>query len=273
MFSLLGAAFLGLVLGGTTEGASGQQRPAQNTGTHGQSGVLTDWWGWPATIVTGLAATFALDETVRELVANPQGRHGRGLTGLGNDYGDWEKTAPWLLGGSAAIGLLLEQATGAKKVAAGTLGVFAGSMANVALNRLIGRSRPFEEMGAWHFDPGRSNAALGSGHAAYTFAIAAAIDELVEGPWAIPFYLAAGGTAAARVRSDRHWLSDVVFGGLVGYLGGGAATRMATRWMGLEGTGSEVSSEADRHVTVMPVGGLGSAGTVGLVISVSVWNP
>jgi len=131
------------------------------------------------------------------------------------------------------VGALAEGGDGARRGGAALLGVLSGSLANESLNRALGRRRPSEGMGTWDFDPFHGHASLGSGHAAYTFAIAGAIDEVTEGWVAIPFYAMAALTGISRVYDDRHWLSDVAVGGFIGWWTSRRATRTATRLLGV----------------------------------------
>ena len=179
-----------------------------------------------------LGTSFLLDEPVRSFARKLQSPLPKHIAGLGHTYGDWQTTAPILAGGGLALGLALEGGRGARLASAAFLGVFAGSMSNTFINWTLGRSRPREELGSTRFDPFRSNASLGSGHAAYAFAIAAAVGEVTDGWWATPFYAAAAVTALARVHGDRHWLSDAVVGSLIGFLVSRHATRTAMRWFG-----------------------------------------
>ena len=181
-----------------------------------------------------MGAAFLLDGPTRDLAQGLQGAFGDDLARLGHDYGDWQGTAPFLAGGGLIAGLALDGPGGAGKAMSAFFGVFAGSMANTLLNWTLGRSRPREERGVLHFDPFRDNASLGSGHTAYAFAIAAALDEVTDGGWAVPFYAAAAGTGLARIYGDRHWLSDVVAGGFLGLWVGRRATRAARGWLGVD---------------------------------------
>ncbi|WP_419161409.1 phosphatase PAP2 family protein [Candidatus Palauibacter sp.] len=208
----------------------------------------------------GMGVAFLLDGPTRDLVLDHQGSAGRDLAEIGHGYGDWKKTAPFLAGGGILLGVALEGDRGARKATAAFFGVFAGSMANTFLNWTLGRSRPRDEMGSLHFDPLRSNASLGSGHTAYAFAIAAAVDEVTDGAWAIPFYAVAAGTGIARVYGDRHWLSDILAGGFVGLWVGRRATRAATGWLHVEGSPGAPGDPAVSAVRIEPlvlVDGLG----------------
>ena len=180
-----------------------------------------------------LGGAFLLDGNVRDLALDHQGTLGRDLAEAGHTYGDWKRTAPLLAGGGLLLGVALDGERGVRRATSAFFGVFAGSMSNTALNWALGRSRPRDERGVLHFDPFRGNASLGSGHTAYAFAIAAAVDEVTDGGWAIPFYVAAAGTGLARIYGDRHWLSDVAVGGFIGWWVGGRATAAAANWLGI----------------------------------------
>ncbi|WP_419860800.1 phosphatase PAP2 family protein [Candidatus Palauibacter sp.] len=210
-----------------------------------------------------LGGAFLLDETVRDLALDHQGTLGRNLAEAGHTYGDWKRTAPLLAGGGILLGVALDGERGVRQATSAFFGVFAGSMSNTILNWTLGRSRPRAERGVLHFDPFRGNASLGSGHTAYAFAIAAAVDEVTDGGWAIPFYAAAAGTGLARIYGDRHWLSDVVVGGFIGWWVGGLATGAAAGWIGADASSASKGRVPPRRVRVRP---LVASNTVGVQI-------
>lgn len=200
-----------------------------------------------------LGGAFLVDETVRDLALDHQGEFGRDLAEGGHTYGDWKRTAPWLAGGGILLGVALDGEQGVRRATSAFFGVLAGSMSNNVLNWTLGRSRPRDERGVLHFDPFRSNASLGSGHTAYAFAIAAAVDEVTEGGWAIPFYVAATGTGLARIYGDRHWLSDVAVGGFVGWWVGGRATGAAAGWLRVEPPSTSSGLSPPARVRIRPL--------------------
>ena len=200
-----------------------------------------------------LGGAFLLDETVRDLALDHQGTLGRDLAEGGHTYGDWKRTAPVLAGGGILLGVALDGERGVRRATSAFFGVFAGSMSNTVLNWTLGRSRPRAERGVLHFDPFRGNASLGSGHTAYAFAIAAAVDEVTDGGWAIPFYAAAAGTGLARIYGDRHWLSDVVVGGLIGWWVGGRATGAAEGWLRVEPPSASSGLSPPARVRIRPL--------------------
>ena len=200
-----------------------------------------------------LGGAFLLDETVRDLALDHQGTLGRDLAEGGHTYGDWKRTAPLLAGGGILLGVALDGERGVRRATSAFFGVLAGSMSNTVLNWTLGRSRPRAERGVLHFDPFRGNASLGSGHTAYAFAIAASVDEVTDGGWAIPFYAAAAGTGLARIYGDRHWLSDVVVGGFIGWWVGGRATGAAAGWLRVESASASSGPSPPARVRIRPL--------------------
>jgi membrane-associated phospholipid phosphatase len=63
-----------------------------------------------------------------------------------------------------------------------------------------------------------------SGHAADTFAFATALERHMGWRYAVPAYLFASYVAVSRLPSNRHWLSDTVFGSAVGIIAGRTVT-------------------------------------------------
>jgi len=64
-----------------------------------------------------------------------------------------------------------------------------------------------------------------SGHAADTFAFATALERHLGWRGAVPAYIFSSYIAASRLRENRHFLSDVVFGATVGAIAGRTVTR------------------------------------------------
>lgn len=200
-----------------------------------------------------MGGALLLDGSIRDLALEHQGAFGRDLAEGGHTYGNWKQTAPFLGGGGVLLGLALDGEEGVRRATSAFFGVFAGSMANTLLNWTLGRSRPRAEQGVLHFDPFRGNASLGSGHTAYAFAIAGAVDEVTEGAWAVPFYVAAAGTGLARIYGDRHWLSDVVAGGFIGWWVGRRATGAAAGWLELEPSSVAAGPSRPARARVRPL--------------------
>lgn len=82
---------------------------------------------------------------------------------------------------------------------------------------VIGRARPGEELGPWArvANGKRSDSSFPSGHSAVAFAAVTPFAQEYSAPW---LYGVAALTAAGRVADRKHFVSDTVGGGLVGYV-------------------------------------------------------
>jgi membrane-associated phospholipid phosphatase len=86
-----------------------------------------------------------------------------------------------------------------------------------ATNRLVGRSRPYEDQGARDFaiDGGSS---FPSGHASTIFQVAAVLSHHARStPVSIVVYSLASAAALERITSQQHWASDVWLGAAYGW--------------------------------------------------------
>lgn len=63
-----------------------------------------------------------------------------------------------------------------------------------------------------------------SGHASDTFAFATALERHLGWRYSVPAYVFSSYVALSRLPSNRHWLSDVVFGSAVGIISGRTVT-------------------------------------------------
>jgi len=89
--------------------------------------------------------------------------------------------------------------------------------ATFAVKTVIGRARPSAGVGAFDFHPFSGNVSLPSGHTAMAFALATDLSDEVRSGWVrVGLYAVASGTALSRINDNRHWLSDVGLGALVG---------------------------------------------------------
>ena len=87
---------------------------------------------------------------------------------------------------------------------------------------LVGRTRPFGNKGASHFDPlefppPSSSLSFPSGHATTAFALSSVIAEQYGNlPLTLALYGWATVVALARVNNNAHFFSDVLWGGVIG---------------------------------------------------------
>lgn len=90
----------------------------------------------------------------------------------------------------------------------------------------VGRSRPFQEQGPYHFKPLHGGVSFPSGHSTQAFSLATVLSEHADSPWvSVGAYSFATLVALSRIEQRAHFTSDVVAGGLIGTF----TARMVTR--------------------------------------------
>ena len=90
--------------------------------------------------------------------------------------------------------------------------------ATTALKELTGRATPDKGQGTTHFRPFSGfDTSFPSTHAAASFAVASVFAERFEPPVGWVAYGLASAVAVSRVYTDKHFASDVVAGGLIGW--------------------------------------------------------
>lgn len=89
--------------------------------------------------------------------------------------------------------------------------------ASVVGKYVVGRARPEENRGPWErvgAGASRSNSSFPSGHSAVAFAAVTPFAQEYDAPW---LYGVAALSSAGRVAGRKHWVSDTVAGGILGY--------------------------------------------------------
>jgi membrane-associated phospholipid phosphatase len=175
---------------------------------------------------TILIAANMLDDEVRTGVQAWRNPTSNSLARVGNTFGTGQLLFPalmatWVAG--AALGSDgVRRASGHAIVAAGVAGVAA-----TALKWTIGRQRPSSGYDSDHFDHfDFKDSSFPSGHTAIAFGVASSLSRDIGGRWDdVALYGAASLTGLARMNDNRHWLSDVVGGAVVGIFAGKWATR------------------------------------------------
>jgi len=81
----------------------------------------------------------------------------------------------------------------------------------------FGRPRPSQSHDSDGYIPFSGQEAMPSGHTTMAFALATALSDDIHRTWAsVGLYTVATGVAWSRVNDNRHWLSDVAAGAVVG---------------------------------------------------------
>lgn len=166
----------------------------------------------------GLAAGAVLGSALLDKPADRFFKNHQGSTAV-RIWGNIGKTMPVALVGAAGAAMAFGddrlQNTGliALEAVVGAIGVTEiGKYA-------IGRARPNEELGPWSrvANGKRSDSSFPSGHSAVAFAAVTPFAQEYDAPW---LFGVAAMTAAGRVADRKHFVSDTVAGGLVGYVMG-----------------------------------------------------
>jgi len=119
--------------------------------------------------------------------------------------------------GTLAVGLISGDARVTKAGERITASLGGAGLTVSILKRVVGRSRPNVSARAYAFHPFTSADAWPSGHTTMAFALAASVsDEVGSLPVSIGMYSAATLTAWSRLNDNKHWLTDVLSGALVG---------------------------------------------------------
>src|SRR5687768_11351535 len=180
--------------------------------------VRARWIAFVVFAAASSAAGFALDDWAANLAAEPipSGQMKATLTAL-KFFGD---------GAPIVLLTLLAVAVAPQRKGAAGLALLAALVTGLIVDqgkKLTARSRPYDTLPAsasesWRLaeNDGR-NSSFPSGHSATAFAFARGM-SLAFPPVAPVAYTAAAGTALSRMHELRHYLSDCIVGGLLGWL-------------------------------------------------------
>ncbi len=204
-------------------GLAGRAAPvaAQQEDAH----VLRWWHG--AIAIGGLSALMLLDHPVQRYADHNRGPGANNVASVVRHFGQPEVYGTVTLG-LAAVGL----AAGNSRItrAAGRVGaslLVAGATATAG-KLMFGRPRPEQSLDADGYNPFSGQASMPSGHATMAFALATSLSDEIHSPLAsLGLYGMATAVGWSRVNDDRHWLSDVAAGALVGIT---SAKLVSGRW-------------------------------------------
>jgi membrane-associated phospholipid phosphatase len=195
----------------------------------------------------GAAATGAgalLDDEVRDAIADE-----------GDDLADFadDNLGPTGLG-VVTLGLFIGgRYSGNTRFRAMTYDLGVATFVNLGytgvLKAAVSRERPNES----------DDDSFPSGHTSNAFALASVADAHYGRKVGIPAYLLASLVGASRLRSNAHWLSDVVAGAALGHIVGRAVVRQNDKPL-------SSGEKAEKRVTFMPVL---TAGFRGVTVGVS----
>lgn len=95
--------------------------------------------------------------------------------------------------------------------------VYAYAIGSASKRVLVGRSRPYQEKGAFDFHPfSNNNTSFPSGHATTAWALVMPWIVYYPNPLTFGLGVLATGTAISRLKRQQHWVTDVVAGSFLG---------------------------------------------------------
>jgi len=177
-------------------------------------------WLYVGGAVTGTALISLADRSAKSFALRNQTRFNDGLFGIDNYDGNHYSL--FLSVGIYGYGFFSgDKSIRRMGLRAYEAFVYAG-FATTILKVLISRRRPYLGDDPYVFKPinltNNDYLSLPSGHTTVAWAVSTALAKSHEGwLWKSFWYGTAGLVSGARMYHNKHWLSDVVFGGIIGY--------------------------------------------------------
>lgn len=202
----------------------------------GDTGVHAIHWYEATAAAGGTALVLLVDQPVQRFVQRHRSGTSGDLSDVFRQAGD-ARIALAVAGGLTLAGVVVDDDhVRDAGLRAGASLATAGVAAEV-LKFGLGRGRPASFTSATNFRPFTSEqdtlgvdsrGSFPSGHAVIAFALATSLaDDIHRAPATVALYTVATGTALSRLNDDRHWLSDVVGGAVLGVT---SARLMSGRW-------------------------------------------
>jgi membrane-associated phospholipid phosphatase len=184
-------------------------------------------WYHGAAALAGLSALMLIDHPVQRFSQDHRGTGSNDAASAVRHFGQPEVYATvtlGLLGTGLVTGRPQVTSAGARLAASLALAGLTVQVGKYA----FGRPRPEESLDADGYTPFSGQVAMPSGHSAASFALATSLADDIHRPWAtVGLYGAATAVAWSRVNDNRHWLTDVAAGALVGIT---SAKLVSGRW-------------------------------------------
>jgi membrane-associated phospholipid phosphatase len=184
------------------------------------------WWHG-AVLLGGLSALMILDHPARSYFQNNRSTDGDNLAGALRHFGQPEVYGTVTLGllGAGLISGDHDLSRAGGRLAA-TLAL-AGA-ASTGFKWVAGRPRPNASLDADGYRPFSGQDAMPSGHTTVAFALATSLADDLHRPWAtVGLYTIAAGVGWSRLNDNKHWLTDVGMGAVVGVM---SAKLVNGRW-------------------------------------------
>jgi membrane-associated phospholipid phosphatase len=190
-----------------------------------QPGTIRWWQG--AIVLGGISGLMLLDGPTQRFAQDNRTRTGNDLAGGLRHFGQPEVYGTITLG---LVGAGLITGNDAVTRAGGRLATtlaLAGAASTVG-KWAFGRPRPSQSLDADGYIPFSGQQAMPSGHTTMAFALATSLADDIHSPVAsVGLYTLATGVGWSRVNDNRHWLTDVAVGAVLGIT---SAKLVSGRW-------------------------------------------
>jgi membrane-associated phospholipid phosphatase len=191
-----------------------------------QNSIPLRWWHG-VVVLGGLSALMLLDHSSRDYFQRNRSTQSDDVAGALRHFGQPEVFGTVTLGLLGA-GLISgnDDVTRAGGRLAATRALAGATATGLKLG--TGLPRPNEISDVAGFEPFSGQDAMPSGHTTVAFALATALSDDIHRTWAsVGLYTIATGVGWSRMNDNKHWLSDVVAGAVVGV---GSAKLVNGRW-------------------------------------------
>ena len=173
-------------------------------------------WYEPLAVVGGLGLLSALDQPVANHFRSHRSAGGQNVADAWSRFGTPLVYGPVTVGVIAG-GLLARDHEVTQSGLRLAFSLALAGVANQGFKAVLGRERPDANSSAFDFDPLHVDAAFPSGHVTMAFAMATSLADDVHPTWAkVGLYGMATGVAVSRVYQEKHWVSDVIGGAVLG---------------------------------------------------------
>ena len=180
-------------------------------------------WTKTGSAIAGTALLFTVDKNIKPFALRNQNKLNDNIFNLDSYYGnEYSVILAWGIYGYGA----LTDNNRVRKVGLNAVEAFIYSGAITgALKLIIGRRRPYAGDDHLFWRPfqftNTDYQSLPSGHTTVSFAVSTVLAKSVDNSlWKTFWYGTAGLVGASRIYHNKHWLSDVFLGGVIGYIVG-----------------------------------------------------
>lgn len=178
-----------------------------------------DWAKFGA-VIGGTAALTLADKPVRQLWSGVNGKVFDEISNIGYHYGK-PYVGFTMAAGLYASGLFIKNPWARETALMLSTSLVTSGLIEMALKPLVGRARPMQEKGNYELTFMNKEGdfhSFPSGHASMAYTVSFVLAKRVKSvPMKIFFYSLAGATTVCRLYSDAHWISDIAFGGVLGW--------------------------------------------------------